>query len=536
MKKKNLVFTIIAIVSALLMIVAIVLNNNASLPLALCGATGLFVIGILKWIVGKEEKIFRIIVLTTLYLFLLTYIIPASMFYGGSVSDLGLARMSLYDLVIYPYNTLFLPNSFQALLLILTVGGFYGILEKTGKFRVLLERIAKSLKGNEYLFIGVITFLSVILSSIFGLNLILFAFIPTVLSIVLLLGFDKMTAFLVAFISPLIGVMGSTYSSNIAAVIGEATSTVIKDGLMFRSILLVLAYAVFLFFTVRQAKKSKHKVNEVKEQLELAISEEKSSSKKPVWPIVAVLVTLLVIFILGYTDWVSIFNTDVFSTLLTDITNIEIGGYKVFGFLLNNVQAFGTWSYEYTGVLDYQNAVILLVLASIVLSLVYNIKPKDAFESFAKGVKKVVKPAFLVMIAYTLLFVNGNHSMFATVIEFVLDLFKNTTGFVRSLLFVITSNILTVVSTFLHIDTYYMAQLSTAQIASHFTDLKAALAVITNASHGLAMIFVPTSSMLILGLSYLGISYKEWMKSSWKMLLALLGVIIVVVTCMLIFA
>ena len=330
--------------------------------------------------------------------------------------------------------------------------------------------------------------------------------------------------------------MGSTYSSNIAAVIGEATSTVIKDGLMFRSILLVLAYAVFLFFTVRQAKKSKHKVNEVKEQLELAISEEKSSSKKPVWPIVAVLVTLLVIFILGYTDWVSIFNTDVFSTLLTDITNIEIGGYKVFGFLLNNVQAFGTWSYEYTGVLDYQNAIILLALASIVLSLVYDIKPKDAFESFAKGVKKVVKPAFLVMIAYTLLFVNGNHSMFATVIEFVLDLFKNTTGFVRSALFVITSNILTVVSTFLHIDTYYMAQLSTAQIASHFTDLKAALAVITNASHGLAMIFVPTSSMLILGLSYLGISYKEWMKSSWKMLLALLGVIIVVVTCMLIFA
>ena len=223
-----------------------------------------------------------------------------------------------------------------------------------------------------------------------------------------------------------------------------------------------------------------------------------------------------------------------FSTLLTDITNIEIGGYKVFGFLLNNVQAFGTWSYEYTGVLDYQNAIILLALASIVLSLVYDIKPKDAFESFAKGVKKVVKPAFLVMIAYTLLFVNGNHSMFATVIEFVLDLFKSTTGFVRSALFVITSNILTVVSTFLHIDTYYMAQLSTAQIASHFTDLKAALAVITNASHGLAMIFVPTSSMLILGLSYLGISYKEWMKSSWKMLLALLGVILVVVIAMMI--
>ena len=159
MKKKNLVFTIIAIVSVVLMVVAAILGNKATLPLALAGATGLFVIGILKFIVGKDEKIIRIILLTTLYLFLLTYIIPASMFYGTEVSNLGLTRMSLYDLFVYPYNTMFLPNSFQLLLLILVVGGFYGILEKTGKYRNLLERIAKSLKGNEYLFLGVITVL-----------------------------------------------------------------------------------------------------------------------------------------------------------------------------------------------------------------------------------------------------------------------------------------------------------------------------------------------------------------------------------------
>ncbi len=531
MKKRNLVFTIIAAVSVLLMILAAILGNSASLPLALIGATSLFVIGIMLFICKKDNKIIRIILLTTVYLFLLSYIIPGS-YYSDTVTSVGLTRMSLYELILYPYNTLFLPNSFQAFLLILVVGGFYGVLEKTGKIKGLLEKIAKSLKGNELLFLGVISFLFAVLTSVFGLHILLFVFIPFVVSLLLLLGFDKLTALLATFISPLIGVIGSTYSGNIALIINEGTSTVIKDGILFKVILLLVCYGIYLFFLIRQAKRSKNKMNEVKEQLALTLGEEKGSSKKPAWPIVVILSVLCVIFILGYTDWTGVFNTDAFTKAFESVTTFEIAGHPIFGYLLGSADAFGTWSYQYTGVLNYQNAIILLIVASILVSLIYSIKADEAISSFAKGAKKVFKGAILVMIAYMLLFIDGNHAMLATVIDFIMNLFKNTTGFIRNTLFVITSSIFTALSTFLHIDTYYTVQLATAQLNSYFSDLNTLLAIITSAFHGLAMIFVPTSSMLILGLSYLGISYKEWMKSSWKLLVALLAAIFVIITIM----
>ena len=44
----------------------------------------------------------------------------------------------------------------------------------------------------------------------------------------------------------------------------------------------------------------------------------------------------------------------------------------------------------------------------------------------------------------------------------------------------------------------------------------------------------PTSTMMILGLKYLDIPYKEWLKNAWKMCLTLL-VIVLVVICVVVF-
>lgn len=55
------------------------------------------------------------------------------------------------------------------------------------------------------------------------------------------------------------------------------------------------------------------------------------------------------------------------------------------------------------------------------------------------------------------------------------------------------------------------------------------IGLVTQAVYGLAMFILPTSLVLIAGLSYLNISYKEWFKYIWRYLLYLLVVIILVV-------
>ena len=42
------------------------------------------------------------------------------------------------------------------------------------------------------------------------------------------------------------------------------------------------------------------------------------------------------------------------------------------------------------------------------------------------------------------------------------------------------------------------------------------------------MLLFPTSMMLIAGLSYVEVSYKEWIKYIWKFLLSILAIILIV--------
>ena len=52
--------------------------------------------------------------------------------------------------------------------------------------------------------------------------------------------------------------------------------------------------------------------------------------------------------------------------------------------------------------------------------------------------------------------------------------------------------------------------------------------------HGIVMMIIPTSILLVAGLSYMKISYKEWFKYIWKYLLEVLviGIIIFIIVAM----
>ena len=167
--KKNLVSKLIALVSCILMIVAIILNNTIGQYLALVGLTALFVLAIVKWIVpDKKNMLFKLLIALALYLWVLTWIIPSAAASGSNITQKDIYRMSLYSVLEYPWLTV--QYFLQQLLFLLAVGGLYGILKETGKYRSILETIAKSMKGKENAFLVVVALVLAILSSVFGDN------------------------------------------------------------------------------------------------------------------------------------------------------------------------------------------------------------------------------------------------------------------------------------------------------------------------------------------------------------------------------
>ena len=73
----------------------------------------------------------------------------------------------------------------------------------------------------------------------------------------------------------------------------------------------------------------------------------------------------------------------------------------------------------------------------------------------------------------------------------------------------------------------YTVNLIGTFLTTKFADLTDQIALILQLTYGYVGFFIPSSAILLMGLSYLGISYKEWMKYIWKFLLIMLAIIVV---------
>ena len=154
----------------------------------------------------KNASMFKILAIMIFVLALLSWVIPASNYNDMTLMTKEISRVSIFDIFLYPSTVVLQQVEFiRPILFILAIGGMYGVLSKTGKYRNQLEKIAKSMKGKEELFLIGVSLIFATLISVFGFNpLILLIIIPAICSIISLMGYNKITILLVAFLSPLI--------------------------------------------------------------------------------------------------------------------------------------------------------------------------------------------------------------------------------------------------------------------------------------------------------------------------------------------
>lgn len=550
--KTNAKFKMIAsIASVILIVVGIFVPANVSVPLELIGMTTLFVLSIIKWIVPSERHtLLKLLGLMALYLGALSWVIPAATFQYGELQSIGLERMSLFNLIDYPY--LAVQFFLQPMLFIFAVGGLYGVLSETGKFRNTLDKIVKKLKGKEeYFLIGsslILTLISSLFAAnvtnggLFGPNLVLFLIIPTICGIVLLMGYDKMTAFLTGFISPIIGIIGGIYSPA-TSYINEVVGSDYGTELIWKIALLVICYTLYLFVLLKQAKKSKNKKldNDKEEKDEvnknnIPLIGEKKQSKKSSWPIYTILGLLIIVMILGMFNWEKVFEISFFTDLHTSITEFEIKDNAILSYLIAGINAFGTWT-------SLSEITVLTLAATLIISLIYKLNFDTIISSFINGVKQVIKPVMIMTLAYTIVIITAYNPYFISITDWLVNSLGGgllealgKVGFlsgametISQIIYVLVSGIDTIISTIINIDILYVIQSGLPYLVKSYPEAANSLAIITQSLHGLTLIIAPTSALMIVGLEYLGISYKEWLKTSWKLVLQLLAIILIII-------
>ena len=462
----------------------------------------------------KKHNALKIVVITLLLFVLLTWILPCAT-YQTEYTEIGRYQVGLFDLLSYQ-STVFGYFGYVALF-VLVVGGFYGVLYKTGAYRKLLDSLCKKFKGKEIICLIIIMALFAILTSFAGLQLALLMLFPFVISLVLMMGYNKSAAVAVTAGSVAVGLMGTTFAYNTTQILQQYLSVELTDLIWAKIILLVLGIVLLSLFIFKFGKKESTKKCEDKEDF---IPEEvKSKEKKRVWPLVVILDLILLVTILGFISWNGTFEITLFDDVTTAVTEFELFGFPIFGKLLGAVQAFGYWTLV--------DLITLMLIAIVILKFVYKIKWDEVFDGFAKGAKKALLPALLVVLIYTCLVLTTYDPYQLVIYKFILGLTKGFNIF--------TTGLVILISSIFNGDPLYAFYSVLPYFVSVVTDTNnyQLVALIFQAIYGIVTLVAPTSIPLMLTLAYTKVPYGSWLKYIWKLLVALLVVAFIIFTVIL---
>ena len=293
----------------------------------------------------KKNGLFKLIAGTLLLVVILTFAIPGT---NDTRNYLGIGSAVISVVQTLSYFT-------DPIILILVIGGFYGVLNKTGAYKKLLDTIVTKYKENKNFLIFVIVAFA-LLASLTGITLPLLIFVPFAISIILLMGYDKLVALVSTIGAILVGLLGGIFGTFVDYNSYQFSLITLEDLLeldkfanIFPKIfLLVIAVGLLVLYVFKHIKKveSKKVKYEIKDDTDILITEVKGSYKNiKIWPLITVFGIVIGLLILGLTPWNSLFGLDIFDKFHEWLLGLEISGFSVYGNIVSNTfPAFGNWA------------------------------------------------------------------------------------------------------------------------------------------------------------------------------------------------
>lgn len=451
----------------------------------------------------------------------LSWIIPTATISNGAVVAGTTNPIGLFGLVYYPGLTI--GTFIQFGLIVLAIGGFYGVMSKTGVYSKIVNGLAEKCAGKEKIFLVIVIALFAVLNSVFGVPFALLILVPFFMEVLLKLGYNKITAVAATVGALLVGSLASTFGYNVAGSASGILGIKITDGILPRVVLLVIVTALFVMFvlsktklTVKAKTKKNSKAASKTEDVDYLFLENNESNKKNATPLIILFSLLVIVAIVSMFNWRYIFDIAIFEKLYEDVIAMNIGNYPFLKNLLNLTNPLGYW--------DSYELVALLVMSSAIIGWIYNLSFKDIYESFIDGAKKVLKPAFYVTIAnvlFTFMLSASNGYM----LTWITDKLANITEEFNMFAVMLS----TMLGGFFYNHFYHLfSSIGQVFMLTSSSDYYSILMFIIESVHGLVMMILPTSLFLVGGLTLLDVSYKDWIKYIWKFLLQILLIVTVI--------
>lgn len=468
----------------------------------------------------KKHNLLKVLLIVLLLVILGSWFLPVVTVQNGEFTTVAdSTKIGLFNLASYTGIVL---NVFgPTIIYVLSIGGLYGVLYKIPQYRALLDKIANGFKKKEWLFMIIVGVIFAVLSSMAGLSIVLLLLFPFVISIILLMGYDKITAIMLTVGSVIAGLIGTVFSSNdISAFFQQAgienAAKLPSVDAGWKILLLVLSLALVLLNTILYARKHQTKSSELKEST--LVPEKVGKKDLKVYPLVIVLDLLLVVLTLAFISW-DLLGVDVFKNMTQGFVNPTGSSFVkgLFGGIntvlgLQTTNAFGGWTLT--------EASLVVILTAGLIGLIYKVKFNDFIKTIGEGVKKALRPALLVAISYMILVCIVTVPFEFSFLRYIIDL---NSGFNLFIMIIVA-----LVFTVLSVESYYGLATAASYVVVNTTGHLGIIALVWQSVYGLAMLIAPTSVILLATLAYTDVSYTNWMKAVWKLFLELLALVLII--------
>ncbi|MDI2129652.1 YfcC family protein [Yinghuangia seranimata] len=472
-----------------------------------------------------------VLAIVTIAVWALTFVIPAGSYVRGEdgkpiqgsyhripspedfvqrLNDLFLSPVNgLYGLQdpqtgqVGPDKTGDLYGAAGVFLFVLAIGAFITVVFATGALDRGIGRLAHRLRTRgAVLIIAIMTVFSV-LGSVEGFAEETLGFYGLIVPLMLALGYDRMVATGTIILGAGVGVLCSTVNPFATGVASSAAGISLGDGIVLRLMMLVVLTAVTVVYVVRYASRVKADPSRSivgflpgdAEHAATAAQTEPEPLTRTHKVVLAAVVLTFTFMIFSIIPWAQVLTGD------SDATPYD-------------------WELDWS----FAELSAMFIVAAVVVGLLAGLGEKKLSETLIQGAGDFISPALIIMLARGVTVIMNNAKVTDTVLHSMEGVVSGTSSAVFGILIFIVNLPLA----FLIPSTSGHATLAMPILAplADFADVPRSLVVTAwQSASGFMNLWVPTTAVIMGGVSLAKVGYNQYLKFVWP-LLAILFVLI----------
>ena len=445
----------------------------------------------------KMPTAYTILLLIIAVIAVLTFVLPAGQYdrteagepIAGTYHTVPASPQGPGAVVQAPLKGLY--QAIEIAAFILTVGGFLGVMGRTGAIDAGIAAIIRRLKGREKLLIPILMLAFALGGTTFGMAEETIAFYPLLLPVMLSAGYDAITAVAVILLGAGAGVLGSTVNPFATGIAAGFAGVSLGEGLVLRLIILTVSLAAAIVYVMRYGER-------VRAHPERSLLRRRGPS--------------------GIRRFVTAQVPDA-----AEMTPRRKAALVLFA-LTFAVMVYGVIPFADVGVTFlptlgwwFPQLSALFWVAAVVVGLVYGLSELDMVDGFVKGAGELLGVSFIIGISRGITVVMDDGGITDTILHWG----ETALTGAGSVAFVVVSYLIYLVLSFLIPSSSGLATLSMPIMAplADFSGVSRELIItVFQSASGLVNLITPTSAVVMGALAIGRVPYHQWLRFLWPLL------------------